>query len=185
MVCRELAGQALVGLGGEVNLPQGECRFELAFDGMTVDTGRRFAYTGTWHQDTLPESIRILHYPVLDIANNYPTLGPTGMTTLNVNGLAGSLEMYFGEDILKQADGTLMPVQWRGYDTTLRLYQGELLYKTKLQSEFFKKLDMALADPSLIKKQDWGGMILILDSIRSAFAKNDRHCGKWGVQFSD
>jgi hypothetical protein len=71
------------------------------------------------------------------------------------------------EHALVQDDGSLTPVQWKGYDPSLKQYQGELLNKSKLQAGFFKKLEKALSDPSLIETQDWGGMRLILDAIRS------------------
>ncbi len=120
--------------------------------------------------ETLPASMRVIHYPPLEIAKRYPTMGPSGLVEMDVNGLAGSLEMYFGEDLLRQEDGSMIPVQWKGYDSTLRQYQGELMNKAKLQSAFFTKLDKALSDPSIMKTQDWSGILLILDAIRAAFA---------------
>jgi hypothetical protein len=134
------------------------------------DTGALSALRGL-RQEMLPASMRVLNYPLLEIARNYPTLGPSGLVNMDVNGLAGSLEMYFGEDILKQDDGSLTPVQWKGYDSGLRQYQGELLNKSQLQSDFFAKLEQALTNSSVFQTQDWNAMRLILDSIRSAFAE--------------
>ena len=37
---------------------------------------------------SLPSNIVALHYPDLELLRDYPTLGPSGLTTLNVNGLA-------------------------------------------------------------------------------------------------
>jgi hypothetical protein len=31
---------------------------------------------------------------------------------MNVNGLAGSIELYLGADVLTDAQGSLVPVQW-------------------------------------------------------------------------
>ncbi|MDB6037409.1 MAG: hypothetical protein JWM99_1250 [Verrucomicrobiales bacterium] len=36
---------------------------------------------------------------------------------MDVNGLAASLEIYFGEDVLIRKDGTLTPIHWRGFDS--------------------------------------------------------------------
>ena len=48
---------------------------------------------------SLPNNIRVLRYPPIEIASAYPTLGPTGLTSMNVNGLAGSIELYLGRDV--------------------------------------------------------------------------------------
>jgi len=63
-----------------------------------------------------PESYRILHYPDLPLLVDYPTLGPQSDSPvrMNVNGKAGSLEMYLGRDLLT-VNGELVPVQWTGY----------------------------------------------------------------------
>ncbi len=44
----------------------------------------------------LPEGCRLLHYPDLPLLADYPVLDPTSseMTRDDVNGIAGSLEMY-------------------------------------------------------------------------------------------
>ena len=61
---------------------------------------------------------------------------------MDVNGLAGSVELYFGLDVLRQHEGGLTPVQWRGYNQTLRQYQEELINKTALQKAFQRKLEI-------------------------------------------
>lgn len=85
---------------------------------------------------SLPDNIRVLQYPNIKIAENYPTLGPAGILEMDINGLATSIELYFGEDVLRQEDGILTPVQWRGYDTALKQYQGEIINKLVLQERF-------------------------------------------------
>jgi hypothetical protein len=44
----------------------------------------------------LPSNIQVLQYPTIEWAKNYPTLGPNGIQNMNINGLAGSIEMYLG-----------------------------------------------------------------------------------------
>ena len=88
---------------------------------------------------------------------------------MNINGLAGSIELYFGHDVLLGADGNLTPVQWRGYDERLRDYQGEIMNKAELQSRFSAKLQACRGNPSLISDCDWGDIRLILDALRAAF----------------
>jgi hypothetical protein len=48
----------------------------------------------------LSNNFKILKYPDIQMANKYPTIGPTGIKKMNVNGLACGIEMYFGQEIL-------------------------------------------------------------------------------------
>jgi hypothetical protein len=135
------------------------------------DTAAKSALRGI-DRVNLPSSLKILCYPEIDIARNYPTTGPSGLVQMDVNGLAGSLELYFGEDVLRRADQTLTPVRWRGMDEFLRAYQGEIEDKAKLHVKFFKKLNSAAADSKELDRQDWSGIRAILDMARHAF-QND------------
>jgi hypothetical protein len=123
-------------------------------------------------QVALPPNIKVLQYPRLDLASCYPTVGPSGLATMDVNGLACSVELYLGRDVLEQ-DGELVPVQWRGYDEGLRRYQGEIAGKKTLQERFGEKLSRAESNPLIKSEQDWGGMRLILEQIRTAFHDDD------------
>ncbi len=117
----------------------------------------------------IPENVRVLRYPDISIARSYPTLGPQGMATMDVNGLAGSIELYFGRDILVNKNGYLTPVQWRGYDVALHQYQGEVMNKGELQASFLDKLQSCQANRDLIGTYDWGDIQVILDAMRTAF----------------
>lgn len=123
-------------------------------------------------QVQIPKNIKVLQYPPLAIARDYPTLGPTGVANMDVNGLSGSIELYVGRDVLER-DGTLLPVQWKGFDEGLRQYQGEVGSKRVIHERFEAKLRAAEADSSRILSQDWSGMHLILDQIRTAFHEDD------------
>lgn len=117
----------------------------------------------------LPATVRVLHLPDVDWAKRYPTLGPQGLVEMDVNGLAGSVELYLGLDVLRQDDGNLMPVQWRGYETGLGQYQGEVVNKARLQEGFSQKLAECRKNPDAIARFDWDGMRAIIDVIRTAF----------------
>jgi len=121
----------------------------------------------------LPDNIVVMKYPDIGLANSYPTIGPTGLVSMNVNRLAGSIELYLGEDVLRHIDGNLTPVQWRGYDSRLRQYQGEILNKTELQNKFEQKLKVCEADRAQINEFDWTGLRAIVDVMRSAFHHKD------------
>lgn len=117
----------------------------------------------------LPANVRILFLPNIKLAENYPTLGPTGLAPLNINGLACSIELFFGSDVLKNSSGALTPIQWKGYDDKLRRYHGEILCKQEIQERFTLKLEEARQNPSLFKTQDWTSMELVIESLISAF----------------
>ncbi|MER7008872.1 HEPN/Toprim-associated domain-containing protein [Dactylosporangium sp. NPDC000555] len=115
----------------------------------------------------LPSHYRVIHYPDLDLAAEYPTLGPQGQATMNVNRLAGSIELYLGTDVLCDADGLQRPVQWKGYMGKVKSYQGEVVDKSAVQRAFREKLQAAQANSNLIETQDWSGIELILDHLVS------------------
>ncbi|GGP47127.1 HEPN/Toprim-associated domain-containing protein [Shewanella saliphila] len=116
----------------------------------------------------LPENIRVLHYPDLPLAENYPTIGPTGEQSVNINNLAGSIELYLGEDVLKE-NGDYTLVEWRGFDRSLGKYQGELLNKKGIQEKFYRKIAECEQDRAQTSQYDWSGMHLILTSLFTAF----------------
>ena len=84
----------------------------------------------------LPNNIKVIQYPELDLMKSYPTIGPQGEINMNINGLAGSIEMYMGKDILTGNDGNLELVQWGGYMNRVKKYQGSLINKGAVGSRF-------------------------------------------------
>ena len=123
-------------------------------------------------KEALPEGYRVLHYPDLPLLRSYPTLGPqaSAPVAMEVNGKAGSLEMYLGHDLLT-VDGSLVPVQWTGYIDSQRSYQGSLSSadKGRVQRAFRRKVAEALADRTRIATQDWSGVEAIVEVILDAF----------------
>jgi HEPN/Toprim N-terminal domain 1 len=120
-------------------------------------------------QIQLPVNIAVHHYPPLDALRSYPTLGPTGLAVLDVNGLAASIELYVGRDCLVDAAGQLRPVHWRGYNEALGEYHGEVTAKDQIQSAFFQKIQAATNNPAALAAGDWEGLHLILQSVFHAF----------------
>lgn len=118
---------------------------------------------------SLPSNIAICHYPELDTLRSYPTHGPSGMASLDVNGLAGSLELYLGDDVLRDSQGLLIPVQWKGYSMALRQYQGEVLEKSSILARFDMKLARCKNDPAAFQEAEWLGLRGILETIFFAF----------------
>ena len=136
------------------------------------DTAAQDAKRGLKVTD-LPSNIAVMHYPDLDLLRTYPTLGPGGLEPLDVNGLAASIELYLGEDVLCTEQNTLIPVQWKGYNSTLGQYQGEVVQKRKLHDAFRKKLKRCKANPQVSQDTDWSGLSAILQEIFRAFESSD------------
>jgi hypothetical protein len=131
------------------------------------DTAASVALRGL-RKTSIPANLKLLKYPNIEIAKDYPTLGPSGVSNLDINGLACSIELYFGVDVLS-VNGELTPIQWKGYDESLSQYQGEVSRKQDLQTRFFAKVENCVRDPSQLHKTDWLSMNLLLLDIFQAF----------------
>ena len=77
-------------------------------------------------QLNLPTRIRVVSLPSVPHASDYPTLGTEGRAQADINGRAASVEFMFGEDVLRDTDGTLFPVRWTGWVPSANDYQGSL-----------------------------------------------------------
>lgn len=131
------------------------------------DTAAESAISGL-SRTQIPPNIKIKQYPNVEIAKDYPTIGPTGITNMDINGLAGSIEMYLGMDILLHEDN-FIPIQWKGYDSKLKKYQGEIIDKIKVQKDFKKKIKECRNDRSKINDADWKEMHELLQMIFGTF----------------
>jgi hypothetical protein len=121
----------------------------------------------------LPKNIRILRYPDVEVARNYPTLGPSGFVDMDVNGSAASVELYLGSDVIQTPDGSYIPVQWKGFDTVLRRYQGEILDKRGCRKRFAEKLSAASKSQFQPDATNWAELRAIVELIRTAFTPVD------------
>lgn len=117
---------------------------------------------------TLPANIAVVHCPARDWLRQYPTLGPSGDVALDVNGKAGSLELYLGRDVLAE-DGALCPVQWAGYSQAMRAYQGELINKSGVSERWRAKAERCLTDPTQIDGASWEDLRFVWEQIFDAF----------------
>ncbi len=113
----------------------------------------------------LPPNIFLLTLPASTFLKDYPTLGPTGAAQIDVNGLAASLELYLGRDVLDEGSGTLFPVQWTGYCRSLGQYQGEVTRKDRVLKRFRKKLRLCLEGKSPVSEENWSELRLVVEKI--------------------
>lgn len=84
----------------------------------------------------LPKNIHVIQYPPIKLLEKYPTIGPQGESIMDVNGLAGSIEMYLGRTALCDERGDLEKIQWKGFISSVKRYQGVLLNKEKVNRNF-------------------------------------------------
>jgi hypothetical protein len=113
----------------------------------------------------LPTNIVTSVLPDLELARNYPTIGPGGMLLMDINGKACGIEMYLGETCLRRPSGELAPVRWKSYDAASGSYQGELEEKNVVLSAFEGKVERG-------EQLDWSGLDLIISHLRSSFARS-------------
>jgi len=123
----------------------------------------------------LPDNIVVRRYPDTELASRYPTLGPPNASAphghiedADVNGLAGSIELYLGTDVLTHADGALAPVQWRSFIQGVRAYQGEVTGKEHVHERFRAKVKQS-ASPDGFDAASWQDLRSILDLVLNAF----------------
>ncbi len=116
----------------------------------------------------IPENFEVLKYPDLEFAKAYPAKGLNGDTITDINGKAGSIEFYLGEELLKETNGEFKPIQWKGYQQKVAKYQGTLIAKAEIQNAFLEKLKICESDRTKIQNYDWSSLELIFSSLRSA-----------------
>jgi hypothetical protein len=124
-----------------------------------------------------PPNVRLMLLPDTRLASRYPTLGPDGARTTNVNGSGASIELYLGRSSLSSGDGRLKPVRWMQWIERLERYQGSVQDKDGIARAF----KAALADgrsPRQLRRA-FPEMNLLLNQILTAFENNNPDLGYW------
>ncbi len=65
--------------------------------------------------------------------------GPPGEHISDINGRAVSIELFLGRHNLSAVDGTLIPVTWNGYVSSVGQYQGEINEKRRVLDLFLEE----------------------------------------------
>lgn len=124
----------------------------------------------------LPNNLKIMYLPDIEKLRNYPTIGPTGLISMNVNGMAGSIEMYLGNDALfDNQTNSYYPIQWKGYESGLSQYQGEIIEKKLVQKKFYEILEKCEKDNTKIKDYDFEDLHLVLIKLFEVFEKYEQN----------
>lgn len=139
------------------------------------DTGARSALLSIKKVSRqFPSNIRLTQYPNIKTCEKYPTIGPQGEAIMDVNGLAGSIEMYLGAEAL-MADGKLEKVIWTSYLSDVGEYQGVLIDKESVNERFGIALDKVLKEGYEYDFSDlksvWKHIISELSNIPPYFAE--------------
>ena len=118
----------------------------------------------------LPNNIKVMTLPHNEVASTYPTSGPQGVTNMDVNGLAASIELYLGKEALTSSEMSLHPVRWTGWRHKLQRYQGAVERKEEIQSKFFGLLEAT--NDSLTARKKFPELARAVDEIAFAFARD-------------
>lgn len=121
----------------------------------------------------LPERIAVIELPYVELLRNYPAMGPNGTIQSDVNGLAASIELYFGRDVLTRSDGALRPVRWGQYLKSVGAYQGEVEDKRELSKLFAAKVETAKQNRPTRNDPNWVEMRAVFDKMFRAFHEFD------------
>ncbi|RLA84412.1 MAG: hypothetical protein DRG78_01440 [Epsilonproteobacteria bacterium] len=109
----------------------------------------------------IPSNFIILTYPNLSLLEKYPT---SNNIMENMNGIAGSIEMYLGRDILKEK-GKFIHIEL----SSSKISQGKIKYKKNLIKKYNKKIIECQKNSILIDSYDWTEMRLLLSKLFKAF----------------
>jgi hypothetical protein len=117
----------------------------------------------------LPANIRTIILPPSSVGSNYPTTGPQGVSCMDVDALACSIEMYLGKAALRDEVGSLRPVRWTGWDAKMGRYQGEVEGKSQIQKSLLEALAL-LASP-LEARAAFPDLAKVIDTITGVFTQ--------------
>lgn len=128
----------------------------------------------------LASNLLVLRMPDIALARKYPTVGPQGSHSLDINGKACGIELYLGQQNLRTEDGSLMPIRWTQYFAGARAYQGELLDKDAVQEKFFRELD-TVSEPDA-GKSSLPELVLLWEQIFEAVRQANASFSGWRTE---
>ncbi len=100
----------------------------------------------------LPNNIKTMVLPEIELAKDYPTIGPEGERRMDVNGTASSIELFLGREALSDGNGRLHPIRWTGWNKQIGRYQGALEHKDQITQRFLGKMKEA-RDPIALRTE--------------------------------
>lgn len=146
------------GTGNLANFCQGLARIRIQNKVLVIfdnDTAGKAAYEKVRGQQ-LPPSMCITLLPSLPDFESFPTLGPSGASTENINSKAVAIELYLD---LTHATSHPPSVRWTSYDKKLDQYQGELVDKDALAQDFIKRKSLGESYDMSKLKRLWNHLV--------------------------
>jgi hypothetical protein len=116
----------------------------------------------------LPPNIRAIALPSSGVGSRYPTEGPQGVSPMDVNGMACSIELYLGQDAVSDGLGGLRPVRWTGWNPKMGRYQGEIEGKPQVEERFIATFSRC-ASPAEARSA-FPDLARVVDKIAGVFA---------------
>jgi hypothetical protein len=115
-----------------------------------------------------PPNIKTIKLPPSTVGSDYPTTGPQGVSKMDVNGMACSIELYLGRDALSDGVGGLRPVRWTGWNPKMQRYQGAVEGKAQVEEAFLAALARC-ASPAEARFA-FPDLAAVIDHIRALFS---------------
>ena len=100
----------------------------------------------------LPSNIKTMVLPDIELAKNYPTIGPEGARRMNVNGAASSIELFLGKKALTDENGEFHPIRWKEWNKQIERYQGALEYKDAIATRFLARIKIG-GEPTKLRTE--------------------------------
>ncbi len=120
----------------------------------------------------LPENVRVTCLPSLPWFASYPTEGPDGRSSSNIDGRACALELYLGKDALTDEAGQLRVVRWGGFNEKVGRYQGQVTGKGEVQTRFAEQLAQVRAGLAKGEDFDFTGVESIFEHVFAVLAES-------------
>jgi len=118
-------------------------------------------------RSALPRHMTVVRLPDVELARSYPTLGPQGDHSADINGHAVTIEFMFGPAPLTSRSGMLAPVRWGGYNASVQAYQGGIEEKAQVGDRIDRELAAGAID-ELDPMVAAGCRLLVAMLVRSA-----------------
>jgi len=119
------------------------------------------------HSVRFPRHVRLMLLPDTKLAASYPTLGPAGLTQMNINGAGASIELYLGRSSLATSSGDMRPVRWAQWMENVGRYQGQIQDKDAISRAFTNSLKQGV--PPKDMRRQFPEMDHLLQTIFAAF----------------
>ncbi len=121
----------------------------------------------------LPPNFTCIHLPNIKLAKSYPTVGRHGIQNEDINGKAGSIELYLGRQALT-SDGALRAVQWADDDNKTNTRQGEIKEIEAVREAFLLRMRLK----SKVREKDYPELMKVWKIILKAVKRTSERLQK-------